>query len=136
MDHAEDGPGELLLQLRAAAAHERGSLNQEALVLIAGGLAARETAEERAQRHARAWRALDSDTCFGILRGRSEVLERRALEVDEVVTMWVTASALFYVVSKSAKPESNTAVVIRFLTALPALAPDLASARLLGEVKA
>lgn len=59
---------ELLARLRTAAARERRSLNQEALVLIEGGLAARETAEERAQRQVQAWRALAggwvSDTTF------------------------------------------------------------------------
>lgn len=54
----KDVPEDLLIRLRAAAARERRSLNQEALVLIEGGLAARETAEERAQRQVRAWQAL------------------------------------------------------------------------------
>ncbi len=54
----KDVPEELLARLRAAAARERRSLNQEALVLIEGGLAARETAEERARRQVEAWRAL------------------------------------------------------------------------------
>lgn len=54
----KDVPEELLIRLRAAAARERRSLNQEALVLIEGGLAARETAEERAQRQVSAWLAL------------------------------------------------------------------------------
>ncbi len=81
-------------------------------------------------------KVLDSDTCIGILRGRKEVLERRAIEVDEVTTTWVTASELFYGAAKSAKPDANAALVIRFLNTLPLLAPDLASARLFGEVKA
>lgn len=81
-------------------------------------------------------KVLDSDTCIGILCGRKEVLERRALEVDEVTTTWVTASELFYGAAKSAKPDANAALVIRFLNTLPVLAPDLASARLFGEVKA
>lgn len=79
---------------------------------------------------------LDSDTCIGILRGRSEVLQRRAIEVDELATTWVTASELFYGAAKSAKPDANAALVVRFLSTLPVLAPDLASARLFGEVKA
>jgi plasmid stability protein len=54
----KDVPEELLVRLRSAAAHERRSLNQEALVLIEGGLAARESAEERAERQVRMWRAL------------------------------------------------------------------------------
>lgn len=54
----KDVPDELLVRLRAAAARERRSLNQEALVLIEGGLAARETAEERAHRQLEAWKAL------------------------------------------------------------------------------
>ena len=79
---------------------------------------------------------LDSDTCIGILRGRSEVLERRGAEVDEVATTWVTASELFYGAARSAKPDTNAALVVRFLNTLPVLSPDLASARLFGEVKA
>lgn len=54
----KDVPEELLSRLRSAAARERRSLNQEALVLIEGGLAARETAEERAHRQVKAWRTL------------------------------------------------------------------------------
>jgi hypothetical protein len=53
----KDVPEELLVRLRAAAAREGRSLNQQALVLIEGGLAARETAEERARRQVEAWRA-------------------------------------------------------------------------------
>lgn len=54
----KDVPEELLIRLRKAAARDRRSLNQEALVLIEGGLVARETAEERALRQVEAWRAL------------------------------------------------------------------------------
>ena len=79
---------------------------------------------------------LDSDTCIGILRGREGVLQRRAAEVDEVATTWVTASELFYGAAKSTKPDLNAAVVVRFLNTLPVLAPDLASARIFAEVKA
>ena len=81
-------------------------------------------------------KVLDSDTCIGILRGRKEVLELRAAEPDEVATTWVTASELFYGAAKSANPDANAALVVRFLNTLPVLAPDLASARLFGEVKA
>ena len=79
---------------------------------------------------------LDSDSCIGILRGRTEVLARRAAERDEVVTTWVTASELFYGAAKSVQPEANAALVVRFLNTIPVLTPDLASARLFGEVKA
>ena len=54
----KDVPEGLLARLRSAAARERRSLNQEALVLIEGGLAAHESAEERAERQVRAWQAL------------------------------------------------------------------------------
>jgi plasmid stability protein len=54
----KDVPEELLARLRAAAARERRSLNQEALVLIEGGLGALETAPERARRQVEAWRAI------------------------------------------------------------------------------
>lgn len=81
-------------------------------------------------------KVLDSDTCIGILRGRTEVLDRRAAEQDEVVTTWITASELFYGAAKSVQPEANAALVVQFLNTLPVLMPDLASARLFGEVKA
>lgn len=54
----KDVPEELLARLLKAAARDRRSLDQEALVLIEGGLAAQETAEERAERQITAWRAL------------------------------------------------------------------------------
>lgn len=79
---------------------------------------------------------LDSDTCIGILRGHAEVLARRASETADVATTWVTAAELFYGAAKSARPENNAALVVRFLNTLPVIAPDLASARLFGELKA
>lgn len=81
-------------------------------------------------------KVLDSDTCIGLLRGHREVLARRADEIDEVATTWVTAAELFYGAAKSAKPTENAALVVRFLGTLVVLEPDLASARLFGEVKA
>lgn len=81
-------------------------------------------------------KVLDSDTCIGILRGRNEVMERRATEVDDLTTTWVMASELFYGAAKSARPDVNAAAVVRFLNTLPVLAPDIASAKLFGEVKA
>jgi tRNA(fMet)-specific endonuclease VapC len=81
-------------------------------------------------------KVLDSDTCIGILRGRAEVLERRSAEIDEVAITWVTASELFYGAAKSSKPEANAALIVQFLSTLTVLTPDLASARLFGELKA
>ena len=79
---------------------------------------------------------LDSDTCIGILRGRVKVLQRRATETDEIATSWVSAAELFFCAAKSAHPEANSALVVRFLNTLPVLEPDLASARLFGALKA
>ena len=65
----KDIPLDLLKRLRAAAARERRSLVQEVLVLIEGGLAERETAEERAERQVEAWRGLagrDAPLRFGL----------------------------------------------------------------------
>jgi hypothetical protein len=50
-----DIPEDLLARLQTAALRERRSLDQEAIVLIEGGLAARETAGERAERQVAAW---------------------------------------------------------------------------------
>ncbi|MDP2315202.1 MAG: PIN domain-containing protein [Pseudomonadota bacterium] len=81
-------------------------------------------------------KVLDTDTCIGLLRGHTEVIERRLAETDEVATTWVTASELFYGAAKSVKPDANGALVVRFLATLPVLGLDLASARVFGEVKA
>lgn len=81
-------------------------------------------------------KVLDSDTCIGILRGYTGVVDRRIAETDEVVTTWVTASELFYGAAKSASREANSALVERFLGTLPVVAPDLSSARMFGELKA
>jgi len=43
---------------------------------------------------------------------------------------------LFYAAAKSSKPEANAALIVQFLNTLTALTPDLASARLFGELKA
>lgn len=51
-------PDALLERLRSAASRERRSLNQQALVLLEGGLAEHEDAADRARRQVEAWRAL------------------------------------------------------------------------------
>lgn len=81
-------------------------------------------------------KVLDTDTCIGLLRGRTEVIERRASEADDIVTTWVTASELFFGAARSVHPEANAALVVRFLGTLPVIGLDLASARVFGEVKA
>lgn len=53
-----DIPETLLVRIQSAALREHRSVDQEAVVLIEGGLAARETVEERAQRQIAAWREL------------------------------------------------------------------------------
>ncbi|MES2643415.1 MAG: PIN domain-containing protein [Myxococcota bacterium] len=81
-------------------------------------------------------KVLDTDTCIGLLRGYTGVIDRRLAETEEVATTWVTASELFYGAAKSIKPDANSALVVRFLATLPVLGLDLASARVFGEVKA
>lgn len=54
----KDIPEELLENLRAAAKRDRRSLSQEALVILEGGLARRESNREQAMRQLEAWRAL------------------------------------------------------------------------------
>lgn len=81
-------------------------------------------------------RVLDTDTCIGLLRGRDEVLERRAAATDELVTTWVTAGELFFGAARSTDPDGNAAIVVHFLATLRVLGPDLSSSRLFGELKA
>ncbi len=54
----KDVPEELLVRLRRVAGNSRRSLNQQAILLIEGGLEGAETSEERAQRQIDAWRRL------------------------------------------------------------------------------
>ena len=79
---------------------------------------------------------LDTDTCIGLLRGKAEVINRRAAEADEVATTWVTASELFFGAARSARSDVNAALVVRFLATLPVLGLDLSSTRVFGEVRA
>lgn len=81
-------------------------------------------------------KVLDTDTCIGVLRGRADVMARRAQDPDEVVTTWVTAAELFFGAARSQSPTANALVVERFLRTLRVLAPDLGSARIFGELKA
>lgn len=81
-------------------------------------------------------RILDTDTCIAILRGNEAVIERRAAISDDVVTTWITAAELFYGAAKSKAPENNRSVVTSFLTTLPVLGLDEASAQIFGEAKA
>lgn len=79
---------------------------------------------------------LDTDTCIAILRGNESVIARRAATHDEVVTTWITAAELHYGAAKSAYPESNRALVGRFLATLRILGLADGSALIFGEVKA
>lgn len=81
-------------------------------------------------------RLLDSDTCIGLLRGRPDVLERRARVAGVVATTRATAAELFSGAAMSTKPGATAALVTRFLATLDVCGPDLASTRLFGEVKA
>ncbi len=54
----KDVPDALLNRLRALAAAERRSLNQQAIVLLEGSLDAQEGASVRAERQIAAWREL------------------------------------------------------------------------------
>jgi len=49
-------------------------------------------------------RLLDTDVCIEILRGNSEVIERRREIVDEVATAPMTACELYYGAAKSGAP--------------------------------
>lgn len=53
-------PEDMLARLHTAAGRARRGRNQEAIVLSEGGLVVNETAEERAERQAAAWRSLAS----------------------------------------------------------------------------
>jgi tRNA(fMet)-specific endonuclease VapC len=79
---------------------------------------------------------LDSDTCISILRGRTDVIERRLGTTDEVATTWVTAGELFYGAAKSRDPISNRELVDRFLETLPILGADLFASQFFGVLRA
>lgn len=79
---------------------------------------------------------LDTDTCIAILRGNAAVIDRRAAIADDVATTWITAAELFYGAAKSKAPEDNHSLVTRFLSTLPVLGLDEASAQIFGEAKA
>lgn len=80
-------------------------------------------------------KVLDTDACVLLLRGTPGVLARRLAEPGPAVTTWTTAAELFCGAAKSKAPAHNRALVTEFLSTLPVLGLDAASAALLGEFK-
>ena len=81
-------------------------------------------------------RLLDTDVCIEILRGNTDVIERRRGTVDEVVTTAMSAGELYYGAAKSEAPQSNRKVVDAFLSTLEVFGIDRSAARRFGEIKA
>ena len=81
-------------------------------------------------------RLLDTDVCIEILRGNSDVIDRRRATVDDVVTTMVTASELYYGAAKSNAPQSNRHLVDEFLATLDVLHANRTAARKFGATKA
>lgn len=80
-------------------------------------------------------KVLDTETCVHLLRGTPGVLARRLAEPGPVVTTWMTAAELYCGAAKSKAPAHNRALVTEFLSTLPVLGLDAASAALFGEFK-
>ena len=64
------------------------------------------------------------------------MLDRRAALDDEVATTWITAAELHYGAAKSSAPETNRALVGRFLSTLPVFGVGELSVQIFGEAKA
>lgn len=81
-------------------------------------------------------RLLDTDVCIEMLRGNTDVVDRRRESVDRVATTSMTAGELYYGAAKSEAPQSNRKVVDEFLATLEIHGIDRAAARTFGELKA
>ena len=81
-------------------------------------------------------RIFDTDICVAILRGNTEIIERRRRTLDRVVTTWISAGELFYGAAKSGDPIGNKSLVERFLETLPVLGLDSISAQFFGVLRA
>ena len=81
-------------------------------------------------------RLLDTDVCIEILRGNTEVVDRRRRTVDDVATAAMTAGELYDGAAKSDAPQSNRKVVDEFLATLDIYGIDRPAARKFGELKA
>lgn len=81
-------------------------------------------------------RLLDTDVCIEILRGNSQVIDRRRQTVDQVATAPMTACELYYGAAKSDAPQSNRRVVDEFLATLDVLEMDRVATRRFGDIKA
>ena len=81
-------------------------------------------------------RVLDTDVCIELLRGNTQVRERRRQALDRVATTWVTACELAYGAANSERPEANLNLVTEFLSSLRILNFNFAAAELFGRNKA
>ena len=81
-------------------------------------------------------RILDTDHCIDILRGRTQVIERRSQVFDEVATTIVTACELYYGAAKSVRPLENKRLVDQFLSTLRVLELSPRAAQFFGVLKA
>ena len=74
---------------------------------------------------------LDTDVCIEILRGNRRVVEQRTATLDRVATKWITACGA----ANSRHPDENQTLVTEFLSTLPLVDFNLASALLFGSHK-
>lgn len=81
-------------------------------------------------------RVLDTDVVIEIIRGRADVVDRRAATTDRVVTTWVTACELLYGAAKSRNPTGSRSAVLAYLQTIPLIGIDEVSAVAFGELKA
>jgi tRNA(fMet)-specific endonuclease VapC len=79
---------------------------------------------------------LDTDVCVAILRGRDDVIERRAATDADVVTTWMTAAELMYGAAKSRAPEANRLLAAQFLATLEIVEMNAVAAERFGTIKA
>ena len=71
-----------------------------------------------------------------MLRGNRRVIQHRQAVVDEVITTWMTAAALFYRAATSHAPRANHGLVLAFLATLRVIGLEPDAVERFGTLKA
>ena len=79
---------------------------------------------------------LDTDICVELLRGNTQVLERRARSAATAAIAAMTVAELFYGAAKSKRPQANRQAVEQFILTVPVVHANLPILRAFGQWKA
>jgi len=78
---------------------------------------------------------LDTDICIELLRGNSNVIEKRLNNSDDIAISFMTIAELFYGAENSTKKNKNISLINDFLLTVNIIHTDVQILRKFGEIK-